>query len=146
MNSIAVQNAINRRAGGGQQAPQLASVAPGTAMASGSLPTPMPASAMTKSSAMPSTPKAPSQKFQPQNQSDQIVMALTEQLKGNNALDKEKLKVAQGQSIQPPPPATPSYNQAPPQNTGQGVFGAPSMPTSAMQGGNPLSSGGQSPF
>lgn len=139
--SPAVRAALARRSQG-SPAPALQQITPAAqAVNSPVAPNPIPQSAMTKSSAMPTTPKAPSQKFQPQNQSDQIVMALTEQLKGNNSLDKEKLKAAQGQSIQSPPPATPSFNQAPPQNAGDGVFGAPSMSTSAMQGGNPLGAG-----
>lgn len=142
MNSVAVQNAINRRGGGGMPAPQLASVSPGTPMASGTPPNPMPQSAMTKSSAMPSQPKQPSQKYQPTDQASMIAMALTEQLKSLTKLESEKLKVAQGQSIQPSTPQVPQFNTPPPQNTGSGVFGSPTtMPTSAMQGGNPLSSG-----
>lgn len=139
--SPAVQAAISRRASGAP-VPQLSQVSGQTPMASGQPPQPMPQSAMDKKSSVPTQPKTPSQKYQPQNQSDQIVMALTEQLKNNNQLDKQKLKVAQGQSIQPPAPATPSFNSAPPQNTGN-VFGAPSMPVSSMQGGSPFSN---SPF
>jgi hypothetical protein len=139
--SPAVAAALARRNTGGP-VPQLQQVSPSMPMASGTPPSPIPQSAMDKSSAIPTTPKAPSQKYQPQNQSDMITQALIEQLKGNNQLEKEKLKVAQGQSIQPPTPQVPSFNQASPQNAGSGVFGAPaSMSTSQMQGGNPLSSG-----
>lgn len=139
--SPAVQAALNRRATGGP-VPQLQQVSPSMPMASGTPPSPIPQSAMDKTSKIPTQPKQPSQKYQPQNQSDQIVMALTEQLKNNNSLEKEKLKVAQGQSIQSPAPQVPSFNQAPPQNAGSGVFGSPtSIPVSGMQGSNPLSSG-----
>lgn len=129
--SPAVQAALQRRMTGGP-VPQLQQTSPSMPMASGTPPSPMPMSAMDKKSSIPVQPKQPSQKYQPQNQSDQIVMALTEQLKNNNQLERQKLKVAQGQSIQPPVPQVPSFNQAPPQNAGAGVFGAPaSMSTSA---------------
>lgn len=137
----AVRAALARR-GMGAPAPQLQQVTPNAPTPNAPVaPNPIPQSAMTKSSAMPTQPQQPSQKYQPQNQSDQIVLALTEQLKNNNQLEREKLKVAQGQSIQPPVPQVPQFNQTPPQNSGSGIFGAPSMATSNMQGGNPLSSG-----
>lgn len=140
-NSVAVQNAINRRAMGGMPTPQLSAVTPNMPMASGSLPGNIPQSAMTKSSAMPSQPKQPSQKYQPQNQSDMITQALVEQLKSNNQLEKEKLKVATGgQAFAPSTPQVPQFNQTPPQNSGN-IFGAPSMAVSQQQGGNPLSAG-----
>lgn len=138
--SPAVQAALARRNTGGP-VPQLAQVSPSMPMASGTPPSPIPQSAMTKSSAMPSQPKAPSQKYQPQNQSDMITQALVEQLKSNNALDKEKLKVATGgQAFAPSTPQVPQFNQTPPQNSGN-VFGAPSMAVSQQQGGNPLNAG-----
>lgn len=133
MNSEAVQNAINRR-GGGAPTPQLASVSPGMPMPSGALPNPIPQSAMDKSSAMPSQPKAPSQKFQPSNQQDMLVMALTEQMKSNSKLESEKLKTINGQSTQPPIPQVPQFNSPAPQDAGN-VFGSPStMSTGSMQG------------
>lgn len=136
--SPAVSAALARRNTGGP-VPQLQQVSPQTPMASGQVPSPMPQSAMTKSSAMPAQPKAPSQKFQPNNQQDMLVMALTEQMKTNSKLESEKLKAAQGQSIQPSIPQVPQFNQTPPQNTGSGVFGSPTtMPTSSMQGGSPF--------
>lgn len=140
--SPAVRAALARRSQG-SPTPALQQITPNAqAVNSPVAPNPLPQSAMDKSSAVPTTPKQPSQKYQPQNQSDQIVGALVEQLKGNNQLEREKLKVAQGASIQPPTPAVPSFNQAPPQNAGNGVFGSPmSQPVSSMQGGNPLSSG-----
>jgi len=138
--SPAVQAALARR-NMGAPIPQLQQVSPSMPMASGTPPSPIPQSAMNKSSAMPSQPKAPSQKYQPQNQSDMITQALVEQLKNNNKLEQQKLKVAQGQSIQPPTPQVPQFNQTPPQNSGN-VFGSTtSTATSNMQGGNPLSAG-----
>lgn len=140
--SPAVQAAISRRASGAP-VPQLSQVSPAAPMASGTPPQPLPMSALDKTSKIPTQPKAPSQKYEAQNQSDMIVQALTEQLKGNNQLEKEKLKVSQGASIQPPPPATPSFNSPVPQDAGN-VFGSPtSMPTSSMEGGSPFSN---SPF
>ncbi len=138
--SPAVSAALARRNTGGA-VPQLQQVSPSMPMASGTPPSPIPQSAMTKSSAMPSQPKAPSQKFEPQNQQDMLVMALTEQMKNNTKLEQQKLKVAQGQSIQPAIPQVPQFNSPPPQNSGN-VFGSPTtMATSNMQAGNPLSAG-----
>lgn len=138
MDSAAVQSAISRRGSGGQPAPQLASMSPGMPQASGMQPNPVPQSSMTKSSAMPTTPKAPSQKFQPANQQDMLVMALTEQMKSNSSLEKEKLK-----ATQPAMPPVPQFNQPAPQDSGS-VFGTPTtMATGNMQGGNPFSN---SPF
>lgn len=138
--SPAVQAALARR-NMGAPIPQLSQVSGQVPMASGQTPQPMPQSAMTKSSTIPNQPKAPSQKFQPTNQQDMLVMSLIEQMKNNNKLEAQKLKVAQGQSIQPPTPQVPQFNQTPPQNSGN-VFGSPTtMATSSMQGGNPLSSG-----
>lgn len=137
--SPAVQAALARRNTGGP-VPQLQQVSPSMPMASGTPPSPIPQSAMTKSSAMPAQPKQPSQKFQPQNQQDMLVMSLIEQMKNNSKLEQQKLKVASGQSVQPPAPQVPQFNQTPPQNSGN-VFGAPSMAVSSMQGGNPLSAG-----
>ncbi len=141
--SPAVSAALARRNTGGP-VPQLQQVSPQAPMASGPVPSPMPQSAMDKKSTIPTTPKSPAQKFEPQNQQDALVMSLIEQMKTNNKLQSEKLKVAQGQSIQPSTPQAPQMpmNQTPPQNMGSGVFGSPtSMPTSAMQGGNPLNAG-----
>jgi hypothetical protein len=140
--SPAVRAALERR-NAGSPTPALQQITPNAqAVNSPVAPNPIPQSAMTKSSAMPTTPKAPSQKYQPTDQASMIAMALTEQLKSLTSLEKEKLKVAQGQSIQPPTPQVPSFNQASPQNAGSGIFGAPaSMSTSQMQGGNPLSAG-----
>ena len=137
--SAAVQAAIGRRAMGAP-VPQLSQVSPQAPMASGTPPQPLPMSSMTKSSAIPAPKKSGSLSYAPQNQSDQIVSALIETLKANGKLDSEKLKLASGQSIQSPAPAVPSFNQTPPQNSGN-VFGAPSMAVSSMQGGNPLSAG-----
>lgn len=140
--SPAVSAALARRNTGGP-VPQLQQVSPTAPMASGPVPSPIPQSAMDKSSAMPAQPKAPSQKFQPANQQDMLVMSLVEQMKNNNKLEQQKLKVANGQPITPQPTAPQlSFNQAPPQNAGGGVFGSPtSMSTSSMQGGNPLGAG-----
>jgi len=144
--SPAVQAAIGRRSGG-SPVPQLQQVSPQAPMASGAVPQPMPTSAMDKKSTVPTTPKTTAQKYVPQNQSDMITSALVEQLKSNNQLEKQKLKVQQGASIQPATPQAPQMpmNQAPAQNMGQGVFGAPSSPASSPmnQQGNPF---GQSPF
>lgn len=139
--SPAVQAALQRRNTGGP-VPQLQQTSPSMPMASGTPPSPIPQSAMTKSSALPAQPKAPSQKYQPTDQASMIAMALTEQLKNLTKLEGEKLKMTQGQSIQPQTPQVPQFNQTPPQNSGD-VFGSPSMPTSAMQGGSPFN---QSPF
>lgn len=140
--SPAVSAALARRNTGGP-VPQLQQVSPSAPMASGQVPSPMPQSAMTKSSAVPTTPKAPSQKYQPTDQASMIAMALTEQMKSLTSLEKEKLKVQQGQSIQPAAPQVPQFNQTPPQDSGN-VFGSPtSMATGSMQGQSPFS---QSPF
>lgn len=139
--SVAVQNAINRRAGAGMQTPQLSQVSPGTPMASGTPGESLPQSAMTKSSAMPAQKKTGSLSYSPQNSNEQIITALIETLKGNSSLEKEKLKLASG-SIQPPTSNVPQFNQQPPQDSGN-AFGAPSMAVSQQQGSSPFS---QSPF
>ena len=144
--SPAVQAALARRNTGGP-VPQLQQTSPSMPMASGTPPSPIPQSAMTKSSGVPKPPKTGSLSYAPQNQSDQIVSALIETLKGNKALDKEKLKMAQG--IQPPQPQAPqlSMNQPPPANMGSGVFGSPTTTAVAnQQGNNPLSAGPTNPF
>lgn len=137
--SPAVRAALARRSQG-SPTPALQQITPNAqAVNSPVAPNPIPQSSMDKSSTIPTQPKQPSQKYEAQNQSDMIVQALTEQLKGNNQLEKEKLKVAQGASIQPPAPAVPSFNQTPPQNAGNGVFGSPAT-------SSPLNQQGQSPF
>lgn len=138
--SPAVQAAIGRRASGAP-VPQLSQVSPQAPMASGTPPQPLPISAMDKTSSIPKSPTAPSQKYQPTDQASMIAMALTEQLKSLTKLESEKLKAQSGQSIQSPAPQVPAFNQPAPMNSTP-TSGA-SMPVSSMQGGSPF---GNSPF
>lgn len=57
------------------------------------VPGPMPISDMTQASSPPDTKPVSQPKFQPQNQNDLIVMALTEQLKNNNKLEKQQSQI-----------------------------------------------------
>lgn len=146
--SPAVRAAIARRTGSGANTPQLQQVTHNAPTASAPVnPNPLPQSAMTKSSSIPTPPKTGSLSYAPQNQSDQIVSGLIETLKANQSLDKEKLKASQGIPLPQAQASVPDFNSTPPQNAGAGVFGSPTtMPVNAQGGGNPLSPGGANPF
>lgn len=85
----AVQQALQRRAG----APQLSQVSPQAPMQN-TVPQPMNPSEMTATSNPPASTSAPSQKFEPQNQDDMIVMALIEHLKNNTKLKKQEMELS----------------------------------------------------
>ena len=96
--SPAVQQAMQKRSG----SPALGQVSPGAPMAN---PVPQPGnpSSVNQASA-PSgqgaeAPVMP--KFEPQNRKDLITMALIEQLKNDNKLDKEKMEMAKQPSPEP---------------------------------------------
>lgn len=100
----AVQEAIQRRMG--TPTPQLSQVSSGAAMQSGQMPPPMPQSEMTATSNPPagagigaSTGSVPSQKFEPQDKIDMIVMSLLEYLKNDQKLKKEEIQMSQVPAI-----------------------------------------------
>ena len=107
--SPAVQAAIQRRAGTAQ--PALSQMSPGAAQPN-PVTQPVNPSEINQASAPPA---APQQKFQPQDRRDLIVMSLTEQLKNDNKLEKEQIKM-QGT---PAPTSSPA-----PQNSGMGTGGS----------------------
>ena len=124
-----------RRRSQGNPSPALNQMSPGAANAS-SLPQPATPSSLTQASA-PGGEAPAMPKFEPQNRKDLIVMSLIEQLKNDNKLDKEKMKMATQPmpepaqaSVAPPPQATPP--QAPQQPMGGGI-GQP-MARNQMQG------------
>lgn len=128
----AVQAALQRR---GSSVPTLGQVSPGAAMAN-PVPQPMNPSEMTQASA-PSgtpTPTAPTlPKFEPQDRTDLITVALIEQMKNDNKLVKEQTKMSQAAPQPSPQPAAP----APMPPMGGGGFSAAwsqPMATSSMQG------------
>ena len=109
-----IQEAIKRRQAGAsvaasqQVSPQAATIH--------ELPQPAIESEMTKASVPKQT--APVQKFQPTNAHEAIVAALIEQLKNDNKLDKEKMKMATQPMPEPAqasvaPPSQPTQTQAP---------------------------------
>lgn len=104
--SPAVQEAFARRQQGAPT-PAMGQVSPGAAMAN-PVPQPMPQSQLTQASAPQGAPtgealKAP--KFEPQDRTDLITLALIEQMKNDSKLEKEKTKMAESQpSPQPSQP------------------------------------------
>ena len=92
--SPAVMQALQRRTG----APQLTQVSPQAPMQN-TVPQPMNPSEMTATSNPPAMTSTPSQKFEPQNQDDMIVMALIEHLKNSTKLKKEEMQLSQPQGI-----------------------------------------------
>jgi len=129
-----------RRRSQGNPSPALNQMSPGAANAS-SLPQPATPSSLTQASA-PGGEAPAMPRFEPQNRKDLIVMSLIEQLKNDNKLDKEKMKMATQPmpepaqaSVAPPPQAVP---QAQPQ--GGGGFslspGIQPMARNQMQGNN----------
>jgi hypothetical protein len=132
--SSAVQEALARRSGG-SPTPQLSQVSPDARMANPGVPPPMASSQMTATSNPPAQNPTQSQKYSPQNQDDLIVMALIEHLKGSTQLQKEKMKLGQGQ--------LPSTPQTPPQPQGATPESYLSAPSTAVmnQQANPLGGG-----
>ena len=128
--SQAVQEAMQRRQGAlNQTSPQAPMANP--------VPQPATPSSLTQASAPTDTAPVEMPKFEPQNRKDLIVLSLIEQLKNDNKLDKEKMKMATQPmpepaqaSVAPPPQATPP--QAPQQPMGGGI-GQP-MARNQMQG------------
>ena len=113
--SRAVQQAMQRRSD-----PALGQVSQGAAMAN-PVPQPSNPSDMTQASAPADSAAVEMPKFEPQNRKDLITLALIEQLKNDNKLDKEKMKMAtqpmpepaQASVAPPAPPAEPSMPQQP---------------------------------
>ncbi len=124
-----VQQALQRR---GLGTPIIGQVSPDAAM-SNPVPQPMNPSEMTQASA-PSgtpTPTAPTlPKFEPQDRTDLITVALIEQMKNDNKLVKEQKKMAQ--SPQPTPQPTVPTPMAP--MGGGGFSTAWSQPVASQQG------------
>jgi len=105
-----------RRRSQGNPSPALNQMSPGAANAS-SLPQPATPSSLTQASA-PGGEAPAMPKFEPQNRKDLIVMSLIEQLKNDNKLDKEKMKMATQPMPEPAqasvaPPSQPTQTQAP---------------------------------
>lgn len=140
-----VQAALARRglgSAGGQGA--LTQTSPGAAMANPT-PAPMNPSDMTQASAPSGTPAptAPAlPKFEPQDRTDLITVALIEQMKNDNKLVKEQTKMAAAPAPAPSPsqpaPTMPPSQNMPPMGGG-GVWSTGStwnqpMPKNAMQG------------
>lgn len=132
----AVQAALSRRGlgtPGGQGA--LTQVSPDAPMAN-PVPQPMNPSDMTQASAPSGTP-APTTppKFEPQDRTDLITVALIEQMKNDNKLVKEQTKMAKA-APQPTPQPTPQggggYGYQKPMG---GPTWSQPMPVSQMQGG-----------
>jgi len=123
-----VQAAIQRRQGA---QPALNQVSPGAASATG-IPAPTSQSDMTQASA-PSGQAPSMPKFEPQDRIDLITVALVEQMKNDAKLEKEKGKVARGETQSPPPAPAPAPAPQAPQGGGTGMFNQP-MPRSKMQG------------
>lgn len=137
-----IMQAMQRRQGG-ESSPALNQVSPGAPSAQ--LPPPVPQAGLTQASAPQGPPagEAPAMpKFEAQNRKDLITLALIEQLKNDNKLDKEKAKMGQQPSPEPaqasvaPPPVAP----APPQGGGNG------MSMNYGMGGGELSPGFQQPM
>lgn len=100
----AVQMALQRRGGG---TPQLNQVSPQAPMQN-AVPQPMNSSEMTASSNPELQTKRPSDKYQPKNRGDIAIMALAEYLKNDQQIQKEALKLKQGQiNVPTPQPSTP---------------------------------------
>ena len=127
--SAAVQAALARRGGSAAGQGALTQVSPGAPMQN-PVPQPMNLSEMTQASA-PSgspTPQAPTApKFQPQDRTDLITLALIEQMKNDNKLTKEQAKM--GATPAPSEPLMPTE---------------PAM-TSPMGGGNEFSASWNQP-
>lgn len=109
----AVQQALARRGGAAAGQGALTQVSPGAPMAN-PVPQPMNPSEMTQASApsggaTPTAPTAP--KFQPQDRTDLITLALIEQMKNDNKLTKEQTKM--GAIPTPPSPSTPAPEALP---------------------------------
>ena len=105
-----------RRRSQGNPSPALNQMSPGAANAS-SLPQPATPSSLTQASA-PGGEAPAMPRFEPQNRKDLIVMSLIEQLKNDNKLDKEKMKMATQPMPEPAqasvaPPSQPTQTQAP---------------------------------
>lgn len=134
-----VQAALQRRglSAGGTGA--LTQTSPGAAMANPQ-PAPMDPAAMSQASAPTGTP-APTTppKFEPQDRTDLITVALIEQMKNDNKLVKEQTKQAQASPQPAPAPAPapampPMGGGKPTAPTWTGGWSQP-MATSQMQGG-----------
>ena len=136
--SQSVQQAIQRRQ---EPQPALSQVSPQAAMAN---PVPQPAtpSSLNQASAPPAEQGPEMPKFEPQNRKDLITLALIEQLKNDNKLDKEKMKMATQPQPEPAqasvaPPAAPK--PATPQGGGNSSlspgFGQPMARMNMQDGG-----------
>jgi len=90
--SPAVQEALQRRSAAPAQLSQVS----GDARMQGEVPQPLPQSAMTASSNPPAPSQAPSQKFEPKDKDDLVIMALIEHLKSSDKMKKEELTLQQG--------------------------------------------------
>jgi len=116
-----ITQAMQRRQQG-SSTPAMQQVSP-QATTSNPVPQPATSSSLNQDSA-PSAEAPTMPKFEPQNRKDLITMALIEQLKNDNKLDKEKMKMA----VQPQPEPAQSSVAPPPQASLQ-------QPTTGGMGG-----------
>jgi len=98
--SSAVQAALQRRGGAAAGQGALTQVSPGAAMAN-PVPQPMNPSDVNMASAPPSTQPVQMPKFEPQDRTDLITLALIEQMKNDTKLTKEQTKLASQPAPQP---------------------------------------------
>ena len=132
-----IQEAIKRRQGGQAPTPALNQVSPGAANAS-QMPAPMPQAQMSSPGIDSQPPKMP--RLEPQDRIDLITVALVEQMKNDAKLEKEKGKMARGETQKPPAPApqAPTAPQGAPMGGGSPFSMSPGfqqpMPVNQMQG------------